>query len=266
MALNYCSIASGSSGNCHFISTDSTKLLLDVGMSYRYIKKSLEAIGESVEEIDGIFITHEHSDHIKGLPMILKKQKIPVYITERTLNQIKDKIREEDYNKVVLVDANIEMNIGDILIQSFEISHDAVEPKGYSFLHQDKKLSIVTDIGIMTEEVVEHIKNSNFLVIECNHDVNMLMVGPYPYYLKRRIMSEIGHLSNDDAAITIHKVFQSGKLKNVVLAHLSKENNMPEIAHLTVKKYLEERGVDTESQVNLDLTYRDKIGKFYRIV
>lgn len=266
MALNYCSLASGSSGNCHFISSENTKILLDVGMSHRYIKNSLEAIGESIDQINGVLITHEHSDHIKGLKMILKKQLIPVYMTENTFMQIKEKIREEDVHKIIIIESEMEMMLGDIKVRSFDISHDAIDPKGYNFYYSDKKLSIVTDIGIMSEAVIENLQESNFLVIESNHDVNMVLHGSYPYYLKRRILSENGHLSNDDAAKTIHNVFQSGHLKNVVLAHLSKENNVPELAHLTVKKYLEEKGIDTETDINLDLSYRDKIGKFYRIV
>lgn len=266
MSMNYCSLASGSSGNSHYISTENTKILLDVGMSHRYIKKALESIGESIESVDGIFITHEHTDHIKGLPMILKKQKIPVFITEPTFEKIKTKIREEDMDQVIIVNSQTNLSIGDVAIQAFDISHDAADPKGYVFRHQDKKLSIVTDIGTMTDQIVEFITGSNFLVIEANHDVNMVMYGAYPYYLKRRILSEFGHLSNEDAAKTILKVYKSGSLKNVVLAHLSKENNLPELAHLTVKRLLEEKGIDTDQEINLDLTYRDRIGKFYRII
>lgn len=266
MTMNYCSLASGSSGNSHFIATEQTRILLDVGMSHRYIKKALESIGESIESVNGVLITHEHTDHIKGLPMVLKKHGMPVYMTEPTFEKIKSKIREEDLDQVVILGAGQPLNIGDVRIQPFDISHDAVDPKGYVFTHEDKKLSIVTDIGIMTEEVVASISGSNFLVIESNHDVNMVMYGAYPFYLKRRILSEHGHLSNEDAAKTIYRVYESGSLKNVVLAHLSKENNVPELAHLTVRRFLEEKGIDTEVQINLDLTYRDRIGKFYRII
>jgi phosphoribosyl 1,2-cyclic phosphodiesterase len=266
MSFNYCSLASGSSGNCHFIATDTTKILLDVGMSHRYIKKSLESIGESIDQIDGIFITHEHSDHIKGLPMVLKKQEIPVYMTEKTFEKVKSKIREEDLEKVILTHAEISRGIGDIQIESFPISHDAVDPKGYIFLNAHQKLGIVTDVGVMTDAILDKLIDTNFLVLEANHDVNMVLHGAYPYYLKQRILSDYGHLSNENAARTIERVFESGRLKNVVLAHLSKENNIPELAHLTVQRFLEEKGIDTDREINLDLSYRDRIGKFYRIV
>ena len=266
MALNYCSLASGSSGNCHFVSSDSTRLLLDFGMSHRYVKKALEGIGENIESIEGVFITHEHSDHIKGLKTFLKKHDIPVYMNECTCEKVKEKIREEDFHKIIITDKNINIFIGDIKIINFDISHDAVHPTGYNFTCGDKKLSIVTDIGIMTDEIINSLDDSNFLVIEANHDVNMVMFGSYPYYLKRRILSNVGHLSNDAAAETVLRIFKKGKLKNVVLAHLSKENNIPELAQLTVKKHLEDHGVNTESDINLDLAYRDKAGKFYRIV
>ncbi|MEA3423959.1 MAG: MBL fold metallo-hydrolase [Bacillota bacterium] len=266
MALNYCSIASGSSGNCHFVSSDKAKILLDFGMSHRYVKKALEEIGENIESIESVFITHEHSDHVKGLKTFLKKHEIPVYMNECTYEKAKGKIREEDLYKIIITDKNINMIIGDIKIVNFDISHDAAHPTGYSFACEDKKLSIVTDIGVITDEIISVLDDSNFLVIEANHDVNMVMFGAYPYYLKRRILSDVGHLSNDDAAETVLRVFKKGILKNVVLAHLSKENNIPELAQLTVKKYLEDHGVDTESDINLDLSYRDKTGKFYRIV
>ncbi|MBN2260772.1 MAG: MBL fold metallo-hydrolase [Clostridiales bacterium] len=266
MTLSYCSLASGSAGNCHFISTETTHIILDFGMSTRYVKNSLEAIGFDIADVQGVFITHEHSDHIKGLKTFIKNYNIPVYMNKCTFDFVKEKVREEDWDKVIIVEGNIDMIIGDISIVNFDISHDAAHPTGYNFFHMDKKLSIVTDIGIMTDEVVSFLEQSNFLVIEANHDVNMLMFGPYPYYLKRRINSEIGHLSNEEAAKTVFKVYKTGKLKNVVLAHLSRENNMPELAHLTVQKYLEENGVDTDVDINLDLTYRDKTGKFYRIV
>jgi len=266
MSLYYCSLASGSSGNCHFISSKKAKILLDAGMSRKYIRDSLEAIGENIEDIDGIFITHEHSDHIKGLKVILKNYDIIVHMSERVFENIKDKFREEDLCKIEFISSDEELVIKDIKIKSFKTSHDSVDPMGYNFLYKDKKLSIVTDVGIMTDEIIESLRNSNFLVIESNHDVNMLMYGAYPFYLKKRILSEVGHLSNDAAAETVYEIFKDGKLKNVVLAHLSKENNVPELAHLTVQRYLESMNVSISKDLNLDLTYRDKVSKLYRIV
>jgi phosphoribosyl 1,2-cyclic phosphodiesterase len=266
MAINYCSLASGSSGNCHFVGSETTRILVDVGMSHRYIKKALESIGQSIDQIDGIVLTHEHIDHIKGLKTTVKKEDLKVYVNRKTFECLKEKVREEDLEKFVIFEKFVDLTLGDIQIKSFEILHDAVDPLGYRFCHGGKTLSIVTDIGAMTDSVKANILPSDFLVLESNHDVNMLLYGSYPYPLKRRIMGERGHLSNEDAAKTVFEVFKQGRLKSVVLAHLSKDNNMPELARLTMQKYLEERGVDTEYEINLDLRYRDKIGKVSRIV
>ncbi|OPL07914.1 MAG: hypothetical protein AVO33_03330 [delta proteobacterium ML8_F1] len=266
MAINYCSLASGSSGNCHFIGTQTTRILVDIGMSHRYVKKALASIGEAIETIDGILLTHEHSDHIKGLKTTLKKEDLKVYVNRKTFECLKEKVREEDLDKFVIFDKYVDFTLGDLEISSFEILHDAVDPLGYRFTHGGKILSVVTDIGAMTDAVLSKIRQSDFLVLESNHDVNMLMYGAYPYPLKRRIAGDRGHLSNMEAAKTVFEVFKWGNLKSVVLAHLSKDNNMPELAKLTVQKYLEERGIDTEYEINLDLSYRDKIGKVYRIV
>ncbi len=266
MSLFFCSLASGSSGNCQFIASERTKLLVDAGMSGRYIKNSLSNIDVDINQINGILLTHEHSDHISGVGVLMRRHKIPLYVTEKTWEALKHKVGEIDMNLLHLYDRIDNIEIGDIFVQSARISHDAVDPLCYALMHGNKKIAIATDLGTISDEVVEKFKDSDLLMIESNHDIEMLKVGPYPMYLKRRILSEYGHLSNEDAGYIAKEIIGFGKVKHILLAHLSKENNFPELAFETVKGILEEAGIRDGIDINLDLTYRDKVGKTYKLL
>lgn len=243
--FKFCSLYSGSSGNSSLIQTENTKILIDVGESAKKITDALNSINIDPTGIDAILITHEHSDHIKGISTFSKKYNIPVYANKETwdcLKQHKEKLDEENikyfsFNK---------FNIGDLSIVPFSIPHDAANPCGFNVYHKDKKISIATDIGHMTNEIVENLTNSSFVLLEANYDLNVLKCSRYPYPLKQRISGPNGHLSNDVAGKTISYLANHG-LKTVMLGHLSKENNFPELAYKTVVEHLIENNINNDS-------------------
>ena len=234
--MRLCSIASGSSGNCIYVGSDTTHLLMDVGISRKRTVQSLEKIGLSLRDIDGIFITHEHSDHIQGLPMIAKQSEMPIYATRGTIDAIlrNPKCAQIDPERFIPVRADEKVTVRDLQINPMRISHDAAEPVGYRILYGHKKACICTDLGCYTAYTAECLKDSDVLLIEANHDVNMLQVGPYPYPLKQRILGKFGHLSNLSSGELLSGILNN-HMKAIFLGHLSQENNLPELAFETVR-------------------------------
>ena len=214
-SMRFQTFASGSSGNCSYIGSETTHLLFDVGISRKRTQEALNRIDLDFPDIDGIFITHEHSDHIQGLAMILKKYDI-----------------SED--RFIPVRADEKTVVKDITVNPMTISHDAAEPVGYRVLYGGKKISICTDLGCYTDYTKACLKDSDVLLLEANHDVNMLQVGPYPYPLKQRILSDRGHLSNAASGTLLDSVLNS-HMKAIFLGHLSQENNYPDLAFETVR-------------------------------
>lgn len=265
MALQFCSLASGSSGNCQLIMTPHTKILLDAGLSGKYIINGLSQLGVDASEVEGILITHEHSDHIKGIGIMHRKYGMKIYANQATWDLVKGKIGKVDERKVVIISALQPFDIQDIHVKAMSIAHDAVDPLAYSFETDHAKLSILTDLGHITPALIDQIKDSDMLMLEANHNVEMLKMGSYPYYLKRRVMSQVGHLSNEDCGDAVVKAIQTGRVTNVVLGHLSRENNTPELAYETVKSIMHESGMVIDRDVQLALTYRDRIGHLFRI-
>lgn len=234
--MRMCSIASGSSGNCIYVGTDATHLLVDVGISCKRIVSGLHELGLDGRDIDGILITHEHADHISGLGVMSRKFGIPIYATSATLDEIRrtgslGKIEESLYHPIV---ADEKITLKDIVVNPMKISHDAADPVAYRFQHGHKKMAVVTDLGTYSDYTVESLKGVEAMVLEANHDVNMLQVGPYPYYLKQRILGNKGHLSNELSGRLLSRLLHDN-LKAVCLGHLSKENNMAELAYETVR-------------------------------
>ena len=234
--MRFCSIASGSSGNSIYVGSEATHLLVDAGISGKRIDAGLEQLDISPRDIDGILITHEHSDHIQGLGVMARKYHIPIYATPGTLQQIRSynflgKIDEELFRTV---EADKSFSIKDLKIKPMKISHDAAQPVGYRIACGKKKMAICTDLGFYNEYIVDCLRGLNALLIEANHDVNMLQVGPYPYPLKQRILSDRGHLSNENCGRLLCEVLHDD-LNTIVLGHLSQENNMPELAFETVR-------------------------------
>ncbi|MBR3602082.1 MAG: MBL fold metallo-hydrolase [Lachnospiraceae bacterium] len=265
--MELCSIASGSSGNCIYVGTDATHLLVDVGISGKKTEGGLNSIGQSLTNIDGILITHEHSDHICGLGVLSRKYHIPIYATCGTINAIKNsssvgKIEEELF---VPVKADESFRIKDITVDPMRTSHDAAEPVAYRMKYGNKKIAIATDLGTYNEYTVECLKGMDLLFLEANHDVNMLQVGPYPYQLKRRILGDRGHLSNELSGQLLKRIAHE-KLQGVVLGHLSKDNNIPELAYETVRVELA-MGSDIYNEVQFPITVakRDEVSSVIKI-
>ena len=250
--FKFCSLFSGSSGNSSLVQTNSTKILIDAGESAKKIAESLISLNIDPKEINGIIVTHEHSDHTKGIGVFSKKYDIPVYANYETwesMHSQKEKIKDENIKFF-----NFEkFNIGDLTIEPFPIPHDAANPCGFNIYNNNNKISIATDIGHLTSSVVDSLSNSSFILLESNYDLNVLKCSPYPYLLKQRISGPNGHLSNDDAGKTISYLVNTG-LKSVMLGHLSKENNFPELAYKTVADYLIENKI--ENKIDLSVASR----------
>ncbi|MGM0379878.1 MAG: MBL fold metallo-hydrolase [Bacillota bacterium] len=265
MNLEFCSLASGSKGNSQFISTKNSSLLIDAGMSGKYIENALKSIDKKISEIKGILVTHEHTDHISGVGVLMRRYNFPLYITKNTFGEIKDKIGKIDMEKVNFIKKNEKFKINDLTIEPYEISHDAIEPLGFIINYRNKKISLATDLGHAPNKLIKKIKDCDLLFIESNHDESMLESGKYPYFLKRRVLSNHGHLSNDAAGSVIKEVIKHGRVKNILLAHLSKENNFPELAFQTVKNYMMEFDQNLVKDISLDMTFRKKNSKLFRL-
>ena len=234
--MRMCSVASGSSGNCIYVGTDDTHLLVDVGISGKRTEAGLNELGITMRDIDGILITHEHSDHIAGLGVIARKYGIPIYATGGTIQAIQNcstvgKIPGELFHEVF---ADEKISIKDMVCNPMRISHDAAQPVAYRFSHGNKKLAIVTDLGTYDDYTVNSLKGMDALLLEANHDVRMLQTGHYPYPLKQRILGDKGHLSNESAGQLLGSLLHDN-LQAVMLGHLSKENNIPELAYEAVR-------------------------------
>lgn len=233
--MEYCSIASGSSGNCIYVGSDQAGVLVDTGISGKKIAEGLHSIDRKPEELDGILITHEHSDHIKGLGVMSRKYGIPIYATRGTIQAIKccggvGVIDEGLFHEIY---ADEVFSVEDLEICPFAISHDAAEPVAYRIRNGEKSMAVATDMGCYNDYIVGHLKGVNGILLEANHDVNMLQVGAYPYPLKQRILGRLGHLSNDNAGRLLCEILHDD-LKSIVLGHLSRENNYEALAYATV--------------------------------
>lgn len=245
MGLRFCSFASGSTGNCYLLKTENTNLLVDVGIAGKRVIEGLDSCGIKPEQLDGILITHEHTDHIKSLRMMAKKSvNGRIYTSEGTAYSVIEKMPM--ISERICVKDN-SFKVGDIEIEPFSLSHDAEEPLGFSIQSGGKRVTIITDTGVATKQMVSIAAKSDLLVLEANHEVNILHCSSYPYELKRRILSNYGHLSNDAAAEFIYEVEMlrrngdeesKPEKQKILLAHLSKENNSPMQAMLTIKNRL----------------------------
>ncbi|MCR5670210.1 MAG: MBL fold metallo-hydrolase [Butyrivibrio sp.] len=238
--MRFTSIVSGSSGNCTYVGSDNTHILIDAGTSKKKIEEGLNTLGLTLSDISAIFVTHEHVDHIAAIHTILKKYPIPVYGTAGTIEGIKrsDKKCEMTDCEFITVRADEKTIVGDMTIDPMTISHDALDPCGYRVYHGNKKVGIATDLGCYDDYTVECLKGCDALLVEANHDVRMLQTGPYPYQLKTRILGDKGHLSNDKSGELLCKLLHDG-LQGIFLGHLSKENNLPELAFETVRLGIE---------------------------
>ena len=254
--MKFCSLYSGSSGNSIFIASDNAKVLIDAGLAGKKIDEALKHIGEEASSIDGIFITHEHIDHIKGVGVLSRKYDIPIYANDNTWAVMEKNIGKIKEHNIKIMDRRSSITINDLEIRSFNIPHDAIAPVGYTVSYAGKNASVVTDFGVFTEEIRDNIIDSDIILLESNHDVNMLRMGPYPYKLKLRVLGENGHLSNEDCGSAIVSLLKNDKKKQIVLGHLSGTNNHPDLAYQTVVDVLSANGIRPGDDVILQLASR----------
>ena len=234
MAVSVSLLASGSRGNCALVASSTTRILVDAGISGRETFKRLRALGERPDHVSAILITHEHSDHVSGLQRLASKLKVPVFLTAPT-HQAWNKMRRDEEGKIAQLpkvehfSPGRNFQVGDIAVAPFTIPHDAIDPVGFTFRTEGVKIGFATDLGYMPVSVRDHLRGCDVLVLESNHDVEMLRAGPYPWSVKQRVMSRVGHLSNEALAEYFSNDYD-GYASYVVLAHLSEQNNHPEIA------------------------------------
>ncbi|MGP1441034.1 MAG: MBL fold metallo-hydrolase [Anaerovoracaceae bacterium] len=259
MELSFCSFASGSSGNCYLVKSRESAILIDAGISTKRIHAAMDEIGIVRDEIQGVFITHEHSDHIKALRVLTKQNpNWSIYASNGTKAQISEHIKDEE--KLIGFTAGSSMEIADMRVRSMKVSHDAADPVCYSVTCGKSKLVILTDTGYVPEEVKEEMSEAEVIVMEANHEVNMLKMGAYPYSLKQRILGDKGHLSNVTAGETLAEVMKDdGRYRRLYLAHLSQQNNFPGLALQTVKNILEEYSFVNGKHFSLDVMRREML-------
>ena len=261
------SIASGSSGNCYYVGNSDTHLLVDVGISCKRVENALKDEGIKPSELDGVLVTHEHIDHVKGIGVLARKHGVPIYATAGTIAEMKKmtSLGSIDEGLFHEIRPDEKILIKDITVDPSSIWHDAADPVCYSLYGDGKKVSIATDMGNYNDYIVNKLDNSDIMVVEANHDVRMLEAGPYPYYLKRRILGNYGHLSNELSGQLIYRLLND-HVKGILLGHLSKENNYAKLAYETVK--LEVTLADNEYKgENLDMfvASRDSVSEIITV-
>ena len=261
--MKYISLSSGSCGNCHYITGRDTKIVIDAGISGKRAIEHLAMHGQSMDGLDAILVTHEHIDHIQAVGILSRKFNTPVYATEKTWEHMKKHVGKIKEENIRVFRRGETLGIKNIEVGTFEISHDAVEPVGYTLTQGNQKISVVTDIGHVSDEVFRNIKGSDIAVIESNYDPHMLNYCSYPYPLKQRIRSETGHLSNEEAGYLGAALIKSGTRK-LLLAHLSKESNLPQLAFQTVASILSQQDIGPED-AGLDVMLRGRVSKIYSI-
>lgn len=255
--MRFSVLASGSSGNATFIETDEHKFLVDAGFSGKKLESLFAGVDRSMADLDGIFVTHEHSDHIKGLGVIARKYGLPIYANEKTWRAMDGLIGKIPLDQKFQFDMETVKSFGSLDVQSFAVSHDSADPMFYTFQQNGRKLVIITDTGYVSDRMKGYISAADSYVFESNHDVSMLQMGRYPWSVKRRILSDVGHVSNEDAAVAISEVVAEKETK-IYLSHLSKDNNMKDLARMSVSQTLETCGIITGEYVHLYDTDADK--------
>ncbi|MEG2380125.1 MAG: MBL fold metallo-hydrolase [Oscillospiraceae bacterium] len=248
--MKICTLKSSSRGNAILVYTDTTKILVDCGVSGKALELGLKDAGVLASDIDAMVITHEHIDHIKGVGVMMRRYGLSTYANHGTWLSMSDSLGKINDKNIKVFNNSDSFEIGDIGIKPFSIPHDATDPVGYSFVKGTEKLSIATDIGELTPEMFESLRGSRAVLLEANHDVNMLEIGSYPFPLKRRIRGSLGHLSNDEAGEAAKLLTHLGT-RNIILGHLSEENNYPRLAFQTVKNILEENNIHVGKDIEL---------------
>ncbi len=250
MSFSYSILASGSTGNALYVESDEHSFLVDAGLSGKQMEGLFQQIDRELSKLSAIFVTHEHIDHIKGIGVLARKYKLPVYANEKTWKAMENSVGAIPTGQKFVFNMESVKSFGSIDIESFGVSHDAAQPMFYTFHHSGKKLVLITDTGYVSDRMKGTISNADVYIFESNHDVQMLRMGRYPWNIKRRILSDVGHVSNEDAAIAMSEVI-GDRTKRVYLAHLSQDNNMKDLARMSVAQTLESRGIMVGEQIEL---------------
>lgn len=248
--MRFSVLASGSSGNAIYIENDQHSFLVDAGLSGRKMEELFAAVGKKMNNLDGILVTHEHSDHIKGLGIVARKHKVPIYANAKTWQAMDGLVGAIPVEQRFHFDMDTVKTFGSLDIESFAVSHDAADPMFYVFHENGRKLALITDTGYVSDRMKGVIQAADAFVFESNHDVGMLQMGRYPWSVKRRILSDVGHVSNEDAAVAMSEVMAE-KPTRIYLSHLSKDNNMKDLARMSVEQTLQTKGIIVGEYVDL---------------
>lgn len=263
--INLHPLYSSSSGNLFHIETPNSNVLIDAGVSYKAITNGLASIDKNISDISAVIITHEHSDHISGLTQLCKKNSIPIFACGNTALYLQELLSNKNIkNDIYQVNYGQPFKIDDLEITPFETSHDAIMPCGYRIKSQNSVITYSTDLGYVSNEVFENLKDSNYIILESNYDESMLEFGKYPYNLKRRIKSNLGHLSNIECANTIVNLKKSNNDASFILAHLSENNNNVLLAKSTIESILQENNIDLDS-INLNFASKTLSNEVYTL-
>ena len=269
MELGLQTLASSSSGNSYLIKSEKTNIILDIGIGIKKLNEKLAEAQLMPEEISGVLLTHEHIDHVRSLGALTRKSAdMIVYATRGTICALTEKTPDLGRTEFMPVTGGEPFVVGDIRVVPFNVSHDTAEPVAYAFEKGGRKAAVVTDTGFVSDEVFDNIKDADLLVLEANHERNILLYGRYPYPVKHRILSDLGHLSNEAAAECLIRMLTElggSKAPRVVLAHLSKENNTPQQALITVRNLLEEAGFYVGKDLELEVADREETGRFMMV-
>lgn len=242
MTIRFSVLASGSTGNAFYVETDKQRFLVDAGLSGKQMDQLFSKVQVDPAALSGILVTHEHSDHIKGLGIMARKYNLPIYANEKTWKAMENSLGKLTTDQKFLFGMNEVKTFDDLDIESFGVSHDAAEPMFYTFRHDGKKVALVTDLGYVSERIKKTVEDADAYIFESNHDVEMLRMGRYPWSVKRRILGDSGHVSNEDCGLALADII-SNRTKRIYLAHLSLDNNMKDLARMSVQGVLQERGI-----------------------
>ncbi|MDR1606078.1 MAG: MBL fold metallo-hydrolase [Streptococcaceae bacterium] len=262
--FKYSILASGSTGNCTYIETPERKILVDAGLSGKKIEGLMHEIGRSLSDVDSLLVTHEHKDHVAGLGVLARKYKMTLYANAQTWQAIGDGCGQIDPSQKQLFEMGKTLTFGDIDVESFGVSHDAAAPQFYKFMKDGKSFVLLTDTGYVSDRIRGTIENADAYLMESNHDVEILRMGNYPWRLKQRILSDHGHLSNEDGASTALSVIGK-QTKRILLGHRSQENNLKELAHMTMENTLMQHDIDIQNDVQVLDTSHIEASPLYSI-
>lgn len=255
--MKFSVLASGSTGNALYVETKNTRLLIDAGLSGKQLGQRLAQIDVQPESLTAILVSHEHIDHVKGLGVMARRYHLPIYLNEATYRNLPKTVGDIPEEYIQLLETGASLAINDVGIETIPISHDAAEPIGFRFFAEQQSLAIVTDLGYVNDAIIRALDGVDSLIWESNHDVNMLRMGSYPWNIKRRILGDTGHLSNEDSAAALLEIIR-GIGEQVYLAHLSQDNNLVELAQLTAKQALTDAGLHVGTDIQLHETYPDR--------